>query len=189
MSRISCEPAVQRPSVDRNGSSSMRSAARTTRLARRFRRVFLNPLLRPLPLAVCVSLGLTPWCVPVAHAAGPLPQGGTLVRGQGTISAGNGALTIHQTSPSGRGVIDWHSFSIGNGNTVTFNNGSGATLNRVTGGDPSSILGTLTPTGSLYLINPQRIGVGPTGVIPTGRPFVASPPPPFTHPLLPPATF
>lgn len=36
-------------------------------------------------------------------------------------------------------MIDWHSFSIGNDHTVVFNNGSGATLNRVTGGDPSVI--------------------------------------------------
>ncbi|WP_343219838.1 filamentous hemagglutinin N-terminal domain-containing protein [Paraburkholderia tuberum] len=88
------------------------------------------------------------------------------------ISSGTHSLTIDQTSS--RGVIDWHSFSIGNGNTVAFNNGSGATLNRVTGGDPSSILGKLTATGSLYLINPQGILVGPSGVVSTGGRFVAS---------------
>ncbi|WP_175166402.1 filamentous hemagglutinin N-terminal domain-containing protein [Paraburkholderia fynbosensis] len=108
----------------------------------------------------------------MAHAAGPLPQGGAFVRGQGAISSGTTSLTIDQSST--RGVIDWHSFSIGNGNTVAFNNGSGATLNRVTGGDPSSILGKLTATGSLYLINPQGILVGPAGVVSTGGRFVAS---------------
>ncbi|WP_121323822.1 filamentous hemagglutinin N-terminal domain-containing protein [Paraburkholderia sp. RAU2J] len=108
----------------------------------------------------------------MAHAAGPLPQGGTFVRGQGAMTSGTTSLTIDQSSS--RGVIDWHSFSIGNGNTVAFNNGSGATLNRVTGGDPSSILGKLTATGSLYLINPQGILVGPSGVVSTGGRFVAS---------------
>ncbi|WP_429454434.1 filamentous hemagglutinin N-terminal domain-containing protein [Paraburkholderia sp. 40] len=108
----------------------------------------------------------------MAHAAGPLPQGGAFVRGQGAMTSGTTSLTIDQSSS--RGVIDWHSFSIGNGNTVAFNNGSGATLNRVTGGDPSSILGKLTATGSLYLINPQGILVGPSGVVSTGGRFVAS---------------
>ncbi|WP_201703807.1 filamentous hemagglutinin N-terminal domain-containing protein [Paraburkholderia kirstenboschensis] len=108
----------------------------------------------------------------MAQAAGPLPQGGAFVRGQGAMTSGTTSLTIDQSSS--RGVIDWHSFSIGNGNTVAFNNGSGATLNRVTGGDPSSILGKLTATGSLYLINPQGILVGPSGVVSTGGRFVAS---------------
>ncbi|WP_236597678.1 filamentous hemagglutinin N-terminal domain-containing protein [Paraburkholderia kirstenboschensis] len=108
----------------------------------------------------------------MAQAAGPLPQGGAFVRGQGAMTSGTTSLTIDQSSS--RGVIDWHSFSIGNGNNVAFNNGSGATLNRVTGGDPSSILGKLTATGSLYLINPQGVLVGPSGVVSTGGRFVAS---------------
>jgi filamentous hemagglutinin family protein len=75
---------------------------------------------------------------------------------------------------STRGVIDWNSFSIGKNNRVTFDNGSGATLNRVTGGSPSAILGSLSATGSVYLINPQGIVVGPSGVVSTGGRFVAS---------------
>jgi filamentous hemagglutinin family protein len=75
---------------------------------------------------------------------------------------------------STRGVIDWNSFSIGGANSVAFNNGSGATLNRVTGGSPSAILGSLNATGSVYLINPQGVLVGPSGVISSGGRFVAS---------------
>ncbi|MGF6639663.1 hypothetical protein OKW39_006880 [Paraburkholderia sp. MM6662-R1] len=86
-----------------------------------------NRVLRPLTLALWVPLALAAWCVPMAHAAGPLPQGGAFVRGQGAMTSGTTSLTIDQSSS--RGVIDWHSFSIGNGNTVAFNNGSGATLN------------------------------------------------------------
>jgi filamentous hemagglutinin family protein len=110
---------------------------------------------------------------PAAFAGGALPQCGQFVNGQGSIAGSSHALVITQPG-STRGVIDWRSFSIGNGNSVAFNNGSGATLNRVTGGDPSSILGTLTATGSLYLINPQGIVVGTTGVVTTGGRFVAS---------------
>lgn len=106
------------------------------------------------------------------HASGPLPTGGKFGAGTGSISGSSTSLTINQTS--GRGVIDWAGFSIGSGNHVTFNNGNGATLNRVTGNDSSSILGALTATGSVYLINPHGIVVGPGGVVSTGGRFVAS---------------
>ncbi|WP_310399888.1 two-partner secretion domain-containing protein [Paraburkholderia graminis] len=106
-------------------------------------------------------------------AAGPLPQGGTYVAGTGAIASQGNGLLITQPG-STRGVIDWNSFSIGKTNSVTFDNGSGATLNRVTGGSPSAILGRLGATGSVYLINPQGIVVGPSGVITTGGRFVAS---------------
>jgi filamentous hemagglutinin family protein len=123
----------------------------------------------PRVIALAVSLALLH--AGAAHA-GPLPQTGQFVAGSGSISGGGQALTINQTST--RGVIDWHSFSIGAGRSVTFNNGSGATLNRVTGGDPSVIMGRLLATGSVYLINPQGVLVGPGGVVSTGGRFVAS---------------
>ncbi|ABE36993.1 hypothetical protein DR64_8673 [Paraburkholderia xenovorans LB400] len=107
-----------------------------------------------------------------AQAAGTLPRGGQFVAGSGAISASASTLTINQST--GRGVINWDSFSIGNNNRVIFANGNGATLNRVTGGAPSAILGTLTASGSVYLINPQGIVVGPRGVVATNGRFVAS---------------
>jgi filamentous hemagglutinin family protein len=106
-------------------------------------------------------------------AAGVLPHGGQYVAGAGTISSQGNALLVTQPG-STRSVIDWNSFSIGTHNRVTFDNGSGATLNRVTGGSPSAILGRLSATGSVYLINPQGIVVGPSGVVTTGGRFVAS---------------
>jgi filamentous hemagglutinin family protein len=106
-------------------------------------------------------------------AAGAFPQGGTYVAGAGTIASHGSGLVITQPG-STRGVIDWNSFSIGRNNSVAFDNGAGATLNRVTGGTPSAILGRLRATGSLYVINPQGIVVGPSGVISTGGRFVAS---------------
>jgi filamentous hemagglutinin family protein len=136
----------------------------------------VEPADRRAGLAVLVPLAVSLWCGPLAPAlaAGPLPSGGHYVAGSGSISGGGNALTINQTSSSGRGVIDWNSFSIGRGNTVTINNGTGATLNRVTGGNPSLILGALSATGSVYVINPQGILVGPSGVVSTGGRFVAS---------------
>lgn len=107
-----------------------------------------------------------------AHAAGPLPSGGHFVAGTGSMTGTATSLTINQTSS--RGVIDWTSFSIGKGNRVNIQNGTGATLNRVTGTNPSSILGSLSATGSVYLINPQGVVIGNRGVVSTGGSFVAS---------------
>ncbi|BAO91213.1 filamentous hemagglutinin N-terminal domain-containing protein [Caballeronia cordobensis] len=133
------------------------------------RRARLRPLAMLVPLIVgmsCATLGS------IAEAAPPLPAGGQFVAGSGAIAGGGASLTINQTTS--RGVIDWNSFSIGGGRQVTFNNGNGATLNRVTGGDASVILGQLNATGSVYLVNPQGVLVGPGGVVATGGRFVAS---------------
>ncbi|WP_334363478.1 beta strand repeat-containing protein [Bradyrhizobium sp. AZCC 1578] len=102
-----------------------------------------------------------------------LPAGGTVVSGNiaiGSTSPTN--LTVTQSSRTG--IVNWSSFSVGQGNQVQFNNGSGATLNRVTGNVPSSINGVVSATGSVYLVNPSGIVVGPTGVVKTGGSFVAS---------------
>ncbi|UPK01712.1 MBG domain-containing protein [Bradyrhizobium sp. 170] len=102
-----------------------------------------------------------------------LPTGGTVASGNVSISSTSPtSLTISQSSRTG--IVNWSSFSIGQGHQVQFNNGSGATLNRVTGNVPSSINGVLSATGSVYLVNPSGVVVGPTGVINTGGSFVAS---------------
>lgn len=126
---------------------------------------------RALALAVSFAVSLLQLQSGAAHAA-PLPQNGQFVAGSGSISGGGQALTINQTTT--RGVIDWRSFSIGAGRSMTFDNGTGATLNRVTGGDPSVIMGRLLATGSVYLVNPQGVLVGPSGIVSTGGRFVAS---------------
>ncbi|MGN6668706.1 MAG: two-partner secretion domain-containing protein, partial [Trinickia sp.] len=133
--------------------------------SRRLHRTTLPAL---TPIAIALSLALPG----AAFAAGPLPSGGHFVAGTGSIGGNATSLTINQTS--NRGVIDWTSFSIGKGNYVHILNGNGATLNRVTGGNLSSILGRLAGTGSVYLINPQGIVIGSSGVVSTGGRFVAS---------------
>ncbi|WP_244808324.1 filamentous hemagglutinin N-terminal domain-containing protein [Caballeronia zhejiangensis] len=129
------------------------------------------PTLRMRPLAF---IGLPLFlCISLARAAPPmLPKGGHFVAGSGSIADGGQSVTITQTSA--RGIVDWCYFSIGSGRTVIFDNGSGATLNRITGSDASVILGRLSATGSVYLINPQGVVIGPGGVVATGGRFVAS---------------
>jgi filamentous hemagglutinin family protein len=124
------------------------------------------PALAPIVLALTLVLPGP------SQAAGALPQDGRFVAGAGTISSNGTSLTVNQTSS--RGIIDWRSFSIGGGNQVKIANGAGATLNRVTGADPSYIYGSLSGTGSVYLINSQGILIGPSGVVTTGGRFVAS---------------
>ena len=105
-------------------------------------------------------------------AAGALPSGGNFVSGSGHISGTTSQLTVNQTSKNG--IINWGSFSIGAGNGVQINNGSGATLNRVIGNSLSQIDGSLHATGSVYLINQNGILITPTGQVVTGGDFVAS---------------
>ncbi|WP_080405895.1 filamentous hemagglutinin N-terminal domain-containing protein [Burkholderia ubonensis] len=131
-----------------------------------------RPRRTTLPALASIVIALSFGLPARVHAAGLLPGGGQFVAGTGSINGNATSLTINQTSS--RAVIDWASFSIGSGNRVIVQNGTGATLNRVTGGDPSTILGTLTASGSVYLINPQGIVVGPGGVVSTGGRFVAS---------------
>lgn len=124
------------------------------------------------PFATVICLTGLCWEPPV-FAAGILPQGGHYLAGTGTITPQGSTLLITQPG-SAHGVVDWTSFSIGSGNSVTFDNGTGATLNRVTGGALSAILGHLSATGSVYLINPHGVVIGRTGVVTTGGRFVAS---------------
>jgi filamentous hemagglutinin family protein len=104
--------------------------------------------------------------------ASSVPNGGTFVAGAGSISSSGSTLTVNQSTS--RGIINWQGFSIGAGGTVMINNGSGATLNRVIGGNLSEINGKLESTGSVFLINPNGVVVGPGGKVITGGSFVAS---------------
>jgi filamentous hemagglutinin family protein len=120
---------------------------------------------RRLALLLCLlPLGLA--------RAQTLPTGGAFTAGAGAIAVAGQTLTITQSSA--RGIIAWPGFSIGPAATVRFDNGGGATLNRVTGARPSSLEGSLTATGSLYLINPNGIVITPTGRILIDGSFLAA---------------
>jgi filamentous hemagglutinin family protein len=116
----------------------------------------------------CVALSVTS----AALAGGALPAGGQVAAGSVAIGGGNNGLLIRQSSD--KAIINWSSFSIGAGSAVSFENGSGATLNRVTGGSVSLLHGQLSATGTVYLINPNGIIIGKDGVVRVGGSFVAS---------------
>ncbi|WP_376915754.1 YDG domain-containing protein [Paraburkholderia sp. OAS925] len=96
-----------------------------------------------------------------AHAAPPLPTGGQIVAGQGSITQNGSSMTITQSS--GKMVTNWNGFDIGQGNTVTFAqpNSAAVSLNRVIGGNGASqILGNMNANGQVWLINPGGVVIG-----------------------------
>ncbi len=119
------------------------------------------------------SLLLTTALVPATALAGDvMPSGGVFTAGSGAISTSGGRTDITQSSASG--IVQWNDFSIGAGNQVHFDNGNGATLNRVVGNVPTRIDGALVATGSVFLVNPAGVAVGTSGVISTDGAFAAS---------------
>ncbi|MBL8489346.1 MAG: filamentous hemagglutinin N-terminal domain-containing protein, partial [Rhodocyclaceae bacterium] len=109
--------------------------------------------LRPLALAVLGVLG-----VGVAPA-GANPLNPTVVGGSAVFATSGKVLTV--TNSNGA-IINWRAFSIGAGETTRFVQSGPASqvLNRVTGGDPSVILGTLQSNGRVFLVNPNGIVFG-----------------------------
>jgi filamentous hemagglutinin family protein len=89
------------------------------------------------------------------------PTGGVVINGDAIIQNGMPGLTTI-TQSTDRAVIDWQSFSIGAGERTNFivPNATSATLNRVLGGDPSILNGSLTSNGHLFLINSNGIVFG-----------------------------
>jgi len=108
-----------------------------------------------------------------AMAQEALPTGGQVVSGSATIATNGTSMEINQSSD--RMIANWQSFSIGEGNSVTFNqpNTQSVALNRVIGQDPSRILGRLNANGQVFLLNPNGIVIGKGGQVQTGG-FVGS---------------
>ncbi len=125
----------------------------------------------PRRLLIATLVVLTP-LQPALQAASNNPTGGKFVAGSGKISSSGNTLTVDQNSL--KGIIDWNTFSIGQGSTVDFINGSGSTLNKVTGSTPTTILGQLLATGNIYLLNPEGVLIGHGSSIHTGGDFLAS---------------
>ncbi|HEY0846901.1 MAG TPA: filamentous hemagglutinin N-terminal domain-containing protein [Noviherbaspirillum sp.] len=87
------------------------------------------------------------------------PFGAQVVNGQANISAQGNVLSVTNTPGT---IINWQGFSINPGETTRFiqQNANSAVLNRITGQDPSQILGALQSNGRVFLINPNGILFG-----------------------------
>jgi filamentous hemagglutinin family protein len=104
-------------------------------------------------LAVSVMLAF-------GSSAYALPTGGAVSAGSANIASGAGNMTINQSSQNV--AINWQSFSIGRTEAVQFvqPNSSSVALNRVLGSDGSSIMGSLSANGKVFLVNPNGILFG-----------------------------
>src|SRR5262245_23892323 len=71
---------------------------------------------------------------------------------------------------SGNSIINYGSFNIAENETVNFffPTLDAFSLNRVTGGGPSNILGTLTANGNLILVNTNGFNFGPSANVSVG---------------------
>lgn len=89
------------------------------------------------------------------------PTGGTVARGNANIKVESPTRTII-TQTTDRAIINWNSFSIAKGEQTVFRQPSASSiiLNRVTGSDPSKILGQLIANGRVVLINPNGVFFG-----------------------------
>jgi filamentous hemagglutinin family protein len=100
------------------------------------------------------------------------PQGPTIVEGSASINETGATLDVFT---NGRAIIQWNSFSIGSGELTRFvmSGADRAVLNRVTGSQVSQIDGRLEANGRVYLINPNGVIIGASGMVQT-QSFIAS---------------
>ncbi|MCX7628600.1 MAG: filamentous hemagglutinin N-terminal domain-containing protein [Methylophilaceae bacterium] len=110
-----------------------------------------TPRVKAVALAVAACFA----ALPVFGA----PSTPTVVSGSATFSTSGSTLTITNTP---KAIINWQSFSIDPGETVRFvqQSATSSVLNRVTGADPSHILGALQSNGKVFLVNPNGIIFG-----------------------------
>ncbi|MDB5429565.1 MAG: filamentous hemagglutinin family outer membrane protein [Caulobacter sp.] len=141
------------------------------------------------PLRAVLFASVASIALATAGAAYALPTGGSVVTSNGdgtgvtTINTGTpGAVTIDQGDS--RVIIDWSTFNIGNGETVTFNQTGpdAVAFNFVTGpagsGPPpppplSTIDGALNANGGVWLFSPGGVVFGANARVDVGS-FVAS---------------
>jgi filamentous hemagglutinin family protein len=116
--------------------------------ARTARNLKLRPTAMALAVAACFSTAV--WANPtnpvVVHGTASFQQAGNILN----------------VTNSHNAIINWGSFSIGVNELTRFIQPSAlsAVLNRVTGGDPSAILGALQSNGRVFLLNPNGIVFG-----------------------------
>ena len=110
------------------------------------------------------ACGLTLALLLFAHPVLANPNDPTVVNGVVSFDTNGNTLTI-TNSPNA--IINWRGFSINKDEITRFiqQNGASAVLNRITGEDPSKILGTLQSNGRVFLINPNGITFGAGSVI------------------------
>ena len=119
--------------------------------------------MRGCALVVAVTL-----VVPMAGAAPPLPSGTLPVpsanwsSNKDVMTRSGNALTIVQDPSKQQTILNWQTFNIAAGSSVTFQqpNAQASALNRIFDANPTVIQGMLSANGKIYLINSNGILFG-----------------------------
>ena len=103
-----------------------------------------------------------------------LPEGTEVIQGQGANFRTEGKV-MTLTAPDGS-IFRHQKFDVGTAETVIFDQPhSGArVLNRISGGSPSVIEGSLKANGQLYLVNPSGVVFGKGAMVEAGRLHVSA---------------
>jgi filamentous hemagglutinin family protein len=129
---------------------------------------------RLLPIPAALRLGVSGALALLPGFAFANPAGGQVVAGQATITAPapNGTV-VNQSSSSA--IVNWQSFNVGSNEYVHFvqPSSSAVILNRVVGGSASSIFGSISANGRVFLVNPQGLVFAPGAQVDVGA-LVAS---------------
>lgn len=136
---------------------------------------------RKKPLAEAVTalmIGATSLAPVSSRAELPVPSAAGLVApGRGAVLppvVRQNKMTITQTSD--RATLDWASFNIGAQNAVRFQQPgkNSIALNNIHDNSPSSILGTLSANGQVYLVNQNGFMFGPNARVNTNSLVVST---------------
>lgn len=155
----------QRPKTARGGDAARRNSRSSAAAAPRFRRSPLCAVMFPIRLSGTSLLA----ALLLANPAAANPRGGTVTAGSASINnTAPQRLDVVQTSD--KAIINWKNFSIANGEHTNFSQPrtSSVTLNRVTGAQASQLDGKLTANGTVMLVNPNGVLIGPNGRIDVG---------------------
>jgi filamentous hemagglutinin family protein len=116
-------------------------------------------LIHPKLSLILVAL-IPGFVVAAPPAPTSLPTDGQVVSGQASIVQSSTKMTVNQSTS--QAIINWNTFNIGSQAAVNFNQpaSTSVVLNRVLSTDPSSIFGTLSANGRVFLINPSGVVFG-----------------------------
>jgi filamentous hemagglutinin family protein len=123
-----------------------------------------SPMLRLLCLGIAQCL----YAAPVLAQSLP----GTMTANTNVSAPVTNGNTMTVNVTGSRAYAEWNSFNVAAGNTFQITNSGGPNnyifVNRVTGGTASDISGLVQGNGHFWLLNPNGISVGSTGVFDVG---------------------
>ena len=130
-----------------------------------------TPLIPPITLCI-TTIAIALLLIPHHHATSQ-PQLDTITSGTATIQQEATTTTITQTSHST--TLNWNSYNINQGHTITYNQPSTSSIaiNNIKDTNPSQILGNINANGRIILLNPNGFYIGPNSTI-SANTFIAA---------------